>query len=299
MSPPSLSLLSPCKFNLYLDALTARADGYHEVVTVMEPLDLCDSLEMEEIPGGIEVSVDRPDVPGGPLNLVYRALELLRDAAGTGRGARVLIRKRIPAAAGLGGGSGDAATALLGACRLWDISPPPGLLEGICARLGSDVAFFLRPRTSLCRGRGELVEPLPPAPALYALLVNPGVPLPTAWAYREIDRLPPRRPGALAPLLEALAAGDLPALAASAYNVFEEVSRRHRPDVVRTLEFLRARLPLGAVLAGSGATVVGLASSRSEAAAAAKAAREFFGPEVFVALASNRLKDPPHSHVDM
>ncbi|HOO77454.1 MAG TPA: 4-(cytidine 5'-diphospho)-2-C-methyl-D-erythritol kinase [bacterium] len=292
MTPSVLRLLAPCKFNLYLDVLSRRPDGYHEVITVMEPLDLADVLVLEPAGAGITVTADRDDVPDGPGNLAYRGLELLRRRLGVAAGIRVSIGKRIPAAAGLGGGSSDAAAALAGACRLWGLPPPPGLLEEICAELGSDPAFFLHPATSLCRGRGEAVAPLPPAPPLQAVLVNPGAPLPTAWAYGEIDRLPPRRPPGVEPLLAALEGGDLEALARSIYNVFEEVARRHRPDVVEVIDFLRGRLELGAVLAGSGATVVGLARSREEAEAVGREARRALGPSVFVAVASNRVPPP-------
>lgn len=291
MSPAALTVLSPCKFNLFLAVGPARPDGYHELVTVMEPLNLCDRLVLEEIEAGrIEVACSDPAVPSGPDNLVYRAATEFRRAAGIERGVRIVLEKGIPAAAGLGGGSGDAATTILALERLWGSELPREQARRICAGLGSDVAFFLDPRTSLCRGRGEAVAALPPAPPLHAVLVNPGLPLPTAWAYRQLDLNPPPAPPALEPLLAALEAGDLEKMAGCLYNAFQPLACRRYPEVDRAVAFLDNLLPLGALLAGSGATVVGLAATGEEAAAAAERVRTAF-PGTFVAVADNRLPE--------
>lgn len=276
--PAPLSILSPCKINLFLDVVGRRPDGYHEVVTVIEPLDLCDRLYFQTGREGIEVTTNDPAVPGGKANIVYRAAELLREAAGAQRGVSIQIEKNIPVAAGLGGGSGNAAAALLALNQLWGLELDLPALTALAGKLGSDVPFFLRPRTSLWRSRGEEGEPLPPAPPFFAVLINPAFPLSTRRAYSELAISgPPRLPHPnLEKVIAALKVSDLAALGESLYNRFQETITARYPRVRELIEFFRAQDADGTLLSGSGPTVVALAAEKSRAERLASAARAAF-----------------------
>ena len=160
----TLRLLAPAKVNLTFEALGRRADGYHEVRTVMQAVSLADEIEFAPAAGlSLTIAHGAPAfaAPPGEDNLVMRAARLLQREAGEARGAAILLRKRIPAAAGLGGGSSDAATTLLGLRRLWGLDMDADALRELAARLGSDVPFFVSGGTALAEGRGERLTPLP------------------------------------------------------------------------------------------------------------------------------------------
>ena len=184
---PSISIAAPAKINLSLEILRRRDDGYHDVATVLQTVDLADELE---IAPAAEIVVEG-DTEGIPLeeNLVFRAARLLQDHLGEKRGARIVLHKRIPLAAGLGGGSTDAAATLVGLCRLWEYDLRRGELATLAAELGSDVPFFLYGGTALAEGRGERVTPLPPLRHADLVLLAPPIDLPakTATLYRSLD----------------------------------------------------------------------------------------------------------------
>lgn len=189
MSPQDiLELHAPAKINLTLEILYRRKDGFHELKTVMQELDFGDLLHVEELEADrLEFSCDHPDLPTGEENLAYRAALLLRDCHGRGRGARLTLIKRIPIAAGLGGGSSNAAAVLKGLNVLWKLNLSMELLQELAAGLGSDVPFFLYGGTALAQGRGEQITPLPNLPPIPVLLVSlPGQTLSTPLVYRSL-----------------------------------------------------------------------------------------------------------------
>ena len=160
----TLRLLAPAKVNLTFEALGRRADGYHDVRTVMQAVSIADEVEFAPAAGlSLTIAHGAPAfaAPPGEDNLAMRAARLLQREAGATRGAAILLRKRIPAAAGLGGGSSDAAAALLGLRRLWGLDLDADALRELAARLGSDVPFFVSGGTALAEGRGERLTPLP------------------------------------------------------------------------------------------------------------------------------------------
>ena len=160
----TLRLLAPAKVNLTFEALGRRSDGYHDVRTVMQAISIADEVEFAPVAGlslTIEHGAPAFAAPPGEDNLVMRAARLLQRETGAAQGAAILLRKRIPAAAGLGGGSSDAATTLLGLRRLWELDLDADALRELAARLGSDVPFFLSGGTALAEGRGERLTPLP------------------------------------------------------------------------------------------------------------------------------------------
>ena len=281
---------SPCKFNLFLDVIDRRADGFHEVVTIIEPLSLNDRLHLQETSGKMEVYTDHPGIPDGPDNIVYQAAQLIREEAGIKRGVVIRIEKRVPAAAGLGGGSANAARTLLRLNELWELNLSPQTMVRLSAKLGSDVPFFLNPTTSLCRGRGEESTPLPPTPNFWSVLINPGFPISTRWAYEQLEVSSPRPPHQnLEIIIDALKRSDLSTLGNSLYNIFQEVLEPRIPRLHEILDFFRNNNTLGTILSGSGSTVIGLVATEPEAQSLAKLARFIFPEEYFIRIATNLI----------
>jgi 4-diphosphocytidyl-2-C-methyl-D-erythritol kinase len=179
----ALTLAAPAKINLYLDVLDRRADGYHEIVTYMAPLALADELTFAPA-NQLSLTCDDPSLPLDENNLVLRAAQALQRHSGSPRGAAIHLNKRVPHAAGLGGGSSDAASTLRGLNRLWQTKLPDAELMTLAAQLGSDVPFFLANSAAWCRGRGERVEPVRLTSRLPILLICPNVGLSTAAVYQ-------------------------------------------------------------------------------------------------------------------
>jgi len=172
-----LRLMAPAKINWTLEVLGQRPDGFHDVKTILQTIDLCDSLELESAPE-LTLAATGEGLPPPQENLTIRAARLLQERAGCNSGARMRLAKTIPVAAGLGGGSSDAAAALRGLDRLWGLALPPERLAELAAEVGSDVPFFLRGGTALAEGRGERITPLPDAPRTAILVVVPALSIP-------------------------------------------------------------------------------------------------------------------------
>ena len=183
-----LTLYAPAKINWFLEVTGKRPDGYHELVTVMQAISLFDRLDFEETPTpGISLSCNI-DLGPPEKNLVYRAAEILRKAHAPARGAKIHLEKHIPHGAGLGGGSSDAACAVVGLNKLWNLNLPDARLEGLVSQVGSDCAFFVRGGIALCTGRGEIIEHKPPITNIDIVVLYPDVVLPTPDVYRDLSR---------------------------------------------------------------------------------------------------------------
>lgn len=177
---------SPAKINLSLRILGRRPDGFHELETLMAPLDFGDTLEVKiRAQPGVKIHCDEPGIPLGPENLVWKALAAFAEASATPLAYRVRLVKAIPAGAGLGGGSSNAATALLLANQLNGTPLDAAELTQLAGTIGADVAFFCAKSWAFCRGRGEIVEPCPAAGDFQVLLLKPPFPISTPWAYRN------------------------------------------------------------------------------------------------------------------
>ncbi len=256
----TLTLESPAKINLFLEVLAKRPDGYHEIDTLFQTVSLADTLDVEVVPGrpGIEVAADDPSLPRDEENLAGRAARALLDEAGRADvGVRVWIAKRIPAGAGLGGGSGDAATVLVALARLLDLGWGAARLEEIGARVGSDVPFLVRGGTARGRGRGERLTRLPPLEATPILLAKPPVSVSTRWAYNNLRRgLTPRKP------FPKIAAADaslrVSELTGSMWNAFVGPVSDVHPSVREALGAMLGRGALAASLTGTGPTTFGI-----------------------------------------
>lgn len=276
-----LTLQAPAKVNLTLLVSARRGDGYHDVSTVMQTVDLCDTLTLTGEGRGLTLTCTDPAVPADDSNLVLRAARLFFAEAGLPvPDLHFRLEKRIPSQAGLGGGSSNAASALLALRTLYEPALSDEKLECMAARLGSDVPFFIRGGTMHCTGRGERIAPLPPLTAGWFVIVKPPEGFSTPAMYRRLDELPPEpaRPDGMTAALES---GDIRAVAAALYNSFE---RAVPPDsAVRAIEnALRVHGALAAMLSGSGSAVFGLFDREDTARAAANALRARW-PLTFVA----------------
>jgi 4-diphosphocytidyl-2-C-methyl-D-erythritol kinase len=254
---PSIRIKSFAKINWTLDVLFKRADGYHELRTIYQSISLHDRLHITETSGSIEVVCDDSRVPCDQTNLAFRAALLLRQASGSSRGATIQIEKNIPVAAGLGGGSSNAAVTLLALMELWQVKLAEQETIRLAATLGSDVPFFLTGGTALGIGRGEEVYPLEQVHSEHMLLVNPGVAVSTRDAYEKLSRLTrPEAPSIIPFTL--IAAKGIRELPRNARNDLEEVVLAVHPEIA---EVKRRLVSLGArhaLMSGSGATVFGV-----------------------------------------
>jgi 4-diphosphocytidyl-2-C-methyl-D-erythritol kinase len=282
----ALQLWSPAKVNLFLEIVGKRADGYHEVRTVLQHVDLCDEIRISEDVQGIVVECSGLPCPEGEENLVYRAAALFLEACGIRAGVRIQIAKRIPLGAGLGGGSSNAATTLWGLNRLFGTDVTPEELHGLSAQLGSDVPFFLGGPTAWASGRGEHLHPLPPFPCSWLLVAFPGFPVPTVWAYANLKLT--GRDKSIRVIREA-ERGNYEPLLSSSWNRFEEVVFHRYPIVKQLKECLDDWGARPALMTGSGSAVYGRAQTREEAERWAPRLREK-GCTVFVV---QTLSRPP------
>lgn len=182
-----MQLFAPAKINLSFKILRRRSDGFHEIETLMTPISLCDELTIEpnETAKGIAFSCDDPSLPAGEDNLVLRAARRFFAEIEREPRVRIELRKKIPHGAGLGGGSSDAASTLLGLNELHEWPVGPARLTNLAAEIGSDVPFFLCGRAAICRGRGEIVQSVGALPQLSLLLLKPEFGVPTPWAYQR------------------------------------------------------------------------------------------------------------------
>jgi 4-diphosphocytidyl-2-C-methyl-D-erythritol kinase len=290
-SGATLTLRAPGKLNLGLRVCGRRPDGYHLLESVFVPIDWSDELEVELVDRGtgsageprieLELLDESPGggVPGDASNLVWRAAAAFCQAAGLGAHLRLRLRKRLPSAAGLGGGSSDAGAALRALAALLPDALPSGELRAVAAALGADVPFFLDPRPALVTGVGECVEPLAGVPPLDLVLANPGVSLATAAVYAAWDELSPAlthpRAGSTMRALSAVSTGvgqGAGGLAKLLVNDLEPAASRLCPSLGPLQERLRRAGALAVGMSGSGATVFGVFSDAASARAALRSA---------------------------
>lgn len=248
---------APAKVNLFLEVLAKRPDGYHEIATLMVAVSLYDTLEFkEDTSADVRLHCAHPGLSSGSDNLVLRAAALLRRHAGVARGAQVRLVKRIPLAAGLAGGSTDAAAALAGLNALWGLGLSPPALAALGAELGSDIPFFFSPGAAWCTGRGEHVSPVPLGRPLWLVLVCPPVGLATATVYRGVTV--PTAPLTGAELRTALAVGDLAEVGRRLHNRLQPVAEKLCPAVAVWQARLEALQPWGCRMSGSGTSLFAL-----------------------------------------
>ena len=257
-------LRASAKVNLALEVLGKRADGYHEIATVLQAVDLFDRIAVATA-DTLSLHTDDPDLPTDEGNLVMRAARLLQKAAGIETGARIRLQKRIPVAAGLGGGSSDAAATLWGLSRLWKLRWPAARLQELAVELGMDVPFFLGAGRAVARGRGEQLAPLPGGGGYALVLVNPRVPLSTREVYGRVPTGWRAEPVGTDRVIEALRTRNVNRVAAALTNNLEGLVEPVLPVIGRMKAALLAAGALGAIMSGSGPTVFGMARSLDHA----------------------------------
>ena len=267
MTNSDISVHAHAKINLYLDVIGKRPDGYHEIETVFHSIGLHDDVIIRKRRDGeITVHFDHPQVPCDERNLAYRAAKVWIDQTPGMGGVEITIQKRIPVAAGLGGGSADAAAVLGGMNQLFDLNLTHENLMRLGAQLGADVPFCLLGGAALGRGIGEVLTPLPPLDAAWLVLANPGFGIPTAWVYQNINLSLTQPQKDVTILVRHLRNGEVLNLATRLYNELETPVFARYPAVAE----LKTRLAgcpgsYGALMSGSGATVFALMQSESKA----------------------------------
>lgn len=288
----TLVATSPCKVNLLLNILGRRQDGFHELETVFMPVPLTDRLTFERAGAGVQLTCSHPELPVDSGNLVYRAAESFLAAAGlSGEGVRIHLEKRLPLAAGIGGGSANAAVTLRSLDRLFGQPLEAGRLHELAAGLGSDVPFFLQDEPALASGRGEQVVPLTGATALKGcgvVLVHPGFGVSTPWAYRALGDHPEAlqgRPGRAEQMARHLCAGNRDGVLADLYNALEAPVLVKYPLLRVIQEFFRAEGALGTLMSGSGSTTFAVTADAARAEALAERFRGRFGDGSWIATA--------------
>ena len=256
-----LCLRANAKINLFLEVLDKRPDGYHNIETVFQSIDLYDVVTLHESASGVvEIRCDDPQVPLDSSNLAYRAAELLSEESGKYRGVEIHILKRIPVGAGLAGGSTDAAAALVGLNELWGLGYGVDHLLRLGGRLGADVPFCIMGGTALGRGRGDELTGLASFSGIPVVIANPGFQVSTGWAYGSLGNLGLTRVKKNGNILVGkMQQRDVPNVGKKLFNIFESVVLEEYPPVRRIKEeFMRAGAS-GALMTGSGPTVFALA----------------------------------------
>ncbi len=251
------------KINLGLDVLGKRADGYHEVRMVMQSISLADTVVLEEH-SGLSVLTGLSDLPGDASNLAYKAAMLMAQRFGRKPDVKITLDKKIFMAAGLAGGSADAAAVLRGLNRMWQLGLEIKELERLAAEIGSDVPFCIAGGTALAEGRGEVLTPLPEPEETALVLAKPKIAVSTAWVYGEYDALEnPPRPDidALLAALNSKAGLPLPGMG----NALEGVTCKRYPEVTEIKNKLLQCGAEYALMSGSGPTVFAVAANRQKA----------------------------------
>ncbi|AGT30500.1 4-diphosphocytidyl-2C-methyl-D-erythritol kinase [Geobacillus genomosp. 3] len=254
-----LSVKAPAKINLSLDVLYKRPDGYHEVKMVMTTIDLADRIELVPLPGedAIRIVSQNRFVPDDCRNLAYQAAKLLKETFSIREGVAISITKHIPVAAGLAGGSSDAAATLRGLNKLWQLGLSVHELARLGAQIGSDVAFCVYGGTAVATGRGEIITPISPPPPCWVVLAKPPIGVSTAEVYRNLQLEHVNHPDVEA-MIEAIERHDYAAICRSVGNVLEEVTLKKYPEVAHIKEQMRRFGADAVLMSGSGPTVFGL-----------------------------------------
>jgi len=261
---------APAKINLYLHITGRRPDGFHELETLMVPLSLGDELEIELIPAGLEFSCSDPALADAKDNLATKAARLFLEEFKLATGVRIHLRKTVPVGAGLGGGSSDAAAVLLALRTLTGVAADDVQLRELAARLGSDIPFFIPGRPAICRGRGEIIEPVTLRDAYQGLLVHPGFGVSTPWAYKTYAQNPGAGEAGRT-FADFTLRNDLepPAFAKYAWLPVVKGWFREQPEV------------LDALMSGSGSSVFALTAGAEASAALQEKFHAAFGAELF------------------
>ena len=260
-----ISLKAPAKVNLFLEILGKRDDGYHEIETIMQEIDLADSLQFEETQEGVTLECNDKNIPANQDNLVCKAANLILEECGIKKGVLINLEKNIPVGAGLGGGSSDAATTLKALNSLWKVGLNNEELIEFAAKLGSDIPFFINGKTALCRGRGELITPVEVRNRMDYIILFPRVHISTETIYKnlKIDLTKKRKDVSF--FLDALKYSEVAGISKLLFNRLEEIIFATYPDLLQVKSTLESFDFCGLSISGSGSAFFGLCNDRHQA----------------------------------
>jgi len=253
-----LLVKAPAKINLALDVLHKRSDGFHEVEMIMTTIDLADRVELELLnEDKIHILSHNRYVPDDQRNLAFQAAQLLKDRFQVKQGVMISIEKTIPVAAGLAGGSSDAAATLRGLNKLWNLGLTMDELAELGSEIGSDVSFCVYGGTALAKGRGEIITQIPAPPTCWVILAKPFIGVSTAEVYRRLDINETVHPN-IAGMIEAIHEHDYQKVCSNVGNVLEEVTLNLHPEVALIKEQMKRFGADAVLMSGSGPTVFGI-----------------------------------------
>lgn len=254
------------KINLGLDVLRRREDGYHEVKMIMQTVDIYDVLTFVKAPADVfRLSVDSAQIPDDDNNLVLKAARLLFATAGIDAGVEVTLQKNIPVAAGMAGGSTDAAATLIGLNALYDLRFTTEQLQEIGVKLGADIPYCIMGGTALSQGIGEILRPLPAPPRAHLVIAKPDLMISTKYVYENLHanslKVHPNIDG----MIEALSNQDLIKMCSLMGNVLETVTEKENPIITQIKELMKEQGATGALMSGSGPTVFSIFTEEEKA----------------------------------
>ena len=270
-----MKLRAYAKINLGLDVLRRREDGYHDVKMIMQTIQMYDMLEMEksEQPG-IHLTTNLSYIPVNENNLVYKAVKLLMDQYRIEEGITISLNKFIPVAAGMAGGSSDAAAALVGVNRMFQLGLTRQQLMELGVKIGADVPYCVMRGTALAEGIGEKLTALPPMPQCYVLIGKPGISVSTKFVYTNLNLGPDTHHPDIDGMIQALQDGDLYGITDRMENVLESVTIPAYPVIETIKDHMKAHGAVNAMMSGSGPTVFGIFEDKEKAEYACEKLRE-------------------------
>lgn len=281
------------KVNLGLDVVRRLPNGYHQVKMVMQSVDLCDELLLEKTESGIFLTTDSDVLPMDENNLIYKAARLMRETYGLKEGIRIHLHKRIPIAAGMAGGSTDAAAAMKGISRLFGLHVPVSRLMELGVAIGADVPYCILGGTALAEGIGEKLTPLTPMPDCFIVGAKPGISVSTKYVYEHLDAEGIGRHPDIDGMVEAIRGGKLSGILERMENVLETVTIPAWPVVGIIKDRMSGLGAEKALMSGSGPTVFGIFTEKEKAETACEQIRkENLAEQVFATTPVSILEEP-------
>lgn len=264
----SLTRKAYAKINLGLDVVRRLENGYHEVRMIMQTVGICDVLTFRVAESGVQITTDSGELSVTEDNLIYKAARLLMDTCGVKAGVEIHLEKHIPIAAGMAGGSSDAAATLQGLNELFALGLSSEQLRQLGVRIGADVPYCIMGGTALAEGIGEILTPLPPAPGCSLLITRPDIQVSTRYVYEHLDAGEVWTHPDIDGIQSAIRDGDLAGIASRLGNVLESVTVEKYPVIDRIKQEMLLSGAMGSLMSGSGPTVFGIYGSREQAQAA-------------------------------
>ncbi|WP_303861367.1 4-(cytidine 5'-diphospho)-2-C-methyl-D-erythritol kinase [Alkalibaculum bacchi] len=282
-----LTLEARAKINLTLDIVNKREDGFHNVSMVMQTISLCDTLHFKVIEKGIKLNSNNPRLPKDERNIIYKSAKLLLEQTKVDKGIEVYVKKRIPIAAGLAGGSSNAASTIIALNKLWNLNLEDKSILEIGAKIGADVPFCMIEGTALAEGVGDVLTNLDPLPKFYVVLVKTSIRISTPWAYSLVNVKSIKNHPENLKMIEGIQGGDVQMITSKMRNVFEDFIFKKYPRLTDIKEKMIRLGALNSLMSGSGPTIYGLFEDEKTAKNAYSELKKSY-KEVFIATTYNK-----------